>query len=159
MSMRPPWSRPNHLGRGEVTEKLRQDQPLGWFNGLGTYFNGSHLAIADIGDAGAKSETLGAFWSSFMATTQLEGKMMHAGASVVSVTAPLFALILFFQHRMLSGLTAGAMPRCARCPKSSTGHEIGSIKPRPAKRAVSGAARQYVERGQGDWHQPHAADQ
>ena len=47
----------------EATEKLRQEQPLGQFNGLATYFNRSHLAIADIGEAWASSESLGAFWN------------------------------------------------------------------------------------------------
>ncbi|MFC3614242.1 carbohydrate ABC transporter permease [Lutimaribacter marinistellae] len=46
----------------EATEKLRQEQPLGKFNGLNTYFNRSHLAIADIGEAWSTSETMGEFW-------------------------------------------------------------------------------------------------
>lgn len=46
----------------EATEKLRQEQPLGKFNGLGTYFNRSHLAIEDIREAWASSETMGEFW-------------------------------------------------------------------------------------------------
>ncbi|MCY3880050.1 MAG: sugar ABC transporter permease [Rhodobacteraceae bacterium] len=46
----------------DATEKLREEAPLGQFNGLGTYFNRSHLAIAEIGDAWAVSETFGDFW-------------------------------------------------------------------------------------------------
>ena len=34
---------------------------------------------------------------------------MYAVASVVSVTAPLLLLILFFQRQIVSGLTAGAV--------------------------------------------------
>ncbi|MBO9451136.1 sugar ABC transporter permease [Tropicibacter sp. R16_0] len=45
----------------EATQKLREEAPLGRFNGLGTYFNRSHLAIADIGEAWANSETFGEF--------------------------------------------------------------------------------------------------
>jgi ABC-type sugar transport system permease subunit len=33
----------------EATARLRQDEPLGKFNGLGTYLNRSHLALAEIG--------------------------------------------------------------------------------------------------------------
>lgn len=47
----------------EATEKLREEAPLGRFNGLGTYFNRSHLAIAEIGEAWASSDSLGAFWT------------------------------------------------------------------------------------------------
>ena len=31
-----------------ATEKLNQEQPLGKFNGLGTYLNRAHLAVAEI---------------------------------------------------------------------------------------------------------------
>jgi multiple sugar transport system permease protein len=47
----------------EATQKLREEQPFGRFNGLNTYFNRSHLAIADIGEAWANSDSVGAFWS------------------------------------------------------------------------------------------------
>lgn len=46
---------------------------------------------------------------SFLGTTQTRGNVMFAVASVVSVTAPLFLLVLFFQRRIVSGLTAGAV--------------------------------------------------
>jgi len=47
--------------------------------------------------------------ASFPGTTQTEGKVMFAVAAVVSTTAPLFVLILFFQRQIVSGLTAGAV--------------------------------------------------
>ncbi len=47
----------------EATEKLREEAPLGQFNGLGTYFNRSHLALAEIGEAWASSDSLGTFWN------------------------------------------------------------------------------------------------
>lgn len=47
----------------EATKKLREEAPLGQFNGLGTYFNRSHLAFAEIGEAWANSETFGDFIS------------------------------------------------------------------------------------------------
>jgi multiple sugar transport system permease protein len=46
----------------EATEMLREEQPLGKFNGLDTYFNRSHLAFAEIGEVWASSETMGEFW-------------------------------------------------------------------------------------------------
>ena len=47
--------------------------------------------------------------ASFLGTTQTKGNVMFAVASVVSVTAPLFVLVLFFQRQIVSGLTAGAV--------------------------------------------------
>ncbi len=46
--------------------------------------------------------------ASFLGSTQVEGNVMFAVAAVVSATAPLFVLILFFQRQIVSGLTAGA---------------------------------------------------
>ena len=47
--------------------------------------------------------------ASFMGTTQTKGNVMFAVAAVVSATAPLFVLVLFFQRQIVSGLTAGAV--------------------------------------------------
>ena len=47
--------------------------------------------------------------SSFLGTTQTEANVMFAVACVVIATAPLFALVLFFQRQIVSGLTAGAV--------------------------------------------------
>jgi ABC-type maltose transport system permease subunit len=47
--------------------------------------------------------------ASFLGTTQTEGNVMFAVSSVVSVTAPLFVLVMFFQRQIVSGLTAGAV--------------------------------------------------
>lgn len=47
--------------------------------------------------------------ASFLGSTQVEGNIMYAVAAVVSATAPLFVLILFFQRQIVSGLTAGAV--------------------------------------------------
>jgi trehalose/maltose transport system permease protein len=46
---------------------------------------------------------------SFLGTTQTRGNVMFAVASVVSVTAPLFILVMVFQRQIVSGLTAGAV--------------------------------------------------
>lgn len=47
--------------------------------------------------------------ASFLGTTQTKGNVMFAVSSVVSVTAPLFLLVMFFQRQIVSGLTAGAV--------------------------------------------------
>lgn len=47
--------------------------------------------------------------ASFLGSVQQEGNVMFAVAAVVSATAPLFVLVLFFQRQIVSGLTAGAV--------------------------------------------------
>lgn len=47
--------------------------------------------------------------NSFLGTTQTKGNVMFAVSAVVSVTAPLFLMVLFFQRQIVSGLTAGAV--------------------------------------------------
>ena len=56
-----------------------------------------------------ENETIIPAINSFLGTTQDEGKVMYAVAAVVSVTAPILVLILFFQRQIVSGLTAGAV--------------------------------------------------
>lgn len=46
---------------------------------------------------------------SYLGTNQTEGNIMWAVSSVVSATAPLFLLVMFFQRQIVSGLTAGAV--------------------------------------------------
>ncbi|GHA32874.1 ABC transporter permease [Devosia pacifica] len=47
--------------------------------------------------------------SSFLGSIQEQGNVMFAVAAVVSATAPLFLLVMFFQRQIVSGLTAGAV--------------------------------------------------
>ena len=56
-----------------------------------------------------ENETIIPAINSFLGTTQVEGKVMYAVAAVVSVTAPILVLVLFFQRQIVSGLTAGAV--------------------------------------------------
>ena len=56
-----------------------------------------------------ENETMVPAIASFLGTTQVEGNVMFAVAAVVSATAPLFVLVLFFQRQIVSGLTAGAV--------------------------------------------------
>jgi ABC-type glycerol-3-phosphate transport system permease component len=47
--------------------------------------------------------------ASFMGSTQVEGNVMFAVAAVVSATAPLFLLVVFFQRQIVGGLMTGAV--------------------------------------------------
>ena len=55
------------------------------------------------------NETMVPAVASFLGTVQVQGNIMFAVAAVVSATAPLFLLIMFFQRQIVSGLTAGAV--------------------------------------------------
>ncbi|QXT40875.1 carbohydrate ABC transporter permease [Gymnodinialimonas ceratoperidinii] len=50
----------------EATEALREEAPLGRFNGLGTYTNRSHLAFGELAEAWATTDTIGEFWNRVM---------------------------------------------------------------------------------------------
>ena len=56
-----------------------------------------------------ENETIIPAINSFLGSDQVEGSIMFAVAAVVSVTAPLLVLVLFFQRQIVSGLTAGAV--------------------------------------------------
>ena len=45
----------------EGTQQLRDQNPLGQFNGLGTYFDRDHLAASEVGEAWTSSRSLGEF--------------------------------------------------------------------------------------------------
>ena len=47
--------------------------------------------------------------NAYLGTVEYGGNYMWAVASVVSATAPLFMIIMFFQRQLISGLTAGAV--------------------------------------------------
>ena len=47
--------------------------------------------------------------AAFLGSVQLRGQIMYAVAAVVSVIVPLIILVLIFQRRIVSGLTAGAV--------------------------------------------------
>jgi multiple sugar transport system permease protein len=50
----------------EATAALRAEAPLGRFNGLGTYFDRSHLATAEIGEIWRSTSSLGGFIDEIM---------------------------------------------------------------------------------------------
>ena len=50
----------------EATAQLQKEQPLGKFNGFGTYANRNHLAFAEIGEAWQSSTGMGMFFDKVM---------------------------------------------------------------------------------------------
>lgn len=50
----------------EATEKLKAQAPIGRFNGLGTYFDRGHIAIAEVSQAWTTSVSIGDFASKVM---------------------------------------------------------------------------------------------
>jgi len=51
----------------EATNALNEDQPLGKFNGFGTYSNRNHLAVKEVKTLWSESEGIGSFLSSVFA--------------------------------------------------------------------------------------------
>ncbi len=47
--------------------------------------------------------------ASYLGSVQADGNVMFAVAAVVSITVPIFLLVMFFQRYLVSGLTAGAV--------------------------------------------------
>ena len=47
--------------------------------------------------------------ASYLGSIQAEGNVMFAVAAVVSITVPIFLLVMFFQRYLVGGLTAGAV--------------------------------------------------
>ena len=50
----------------EATQQLREEQPLGRFNGLNTYVDRRHLATKEIAEAWASADGIGAFFDKVM---------------------------------------------------------------------------------------------
>lgn len=56
-----------------------------------------------------KNQTMVPKIASYLGQIQSDGNIMFAVAAVVSVTIPIFLLVMFFQRYLVSGLTAGAV--------------------------------------------------
>ena len=57
----------------------------------------------------AENRTMVPAIAAFLGSTYNEGQIMFAVAAVVSATAPLFFLVMFFQRQIVAGLTHGAV--------------------------------------------------
>lgn len=55
------------------------------------------------------NQTMVPITAAYLGSEQHAGKLMYAVAATVSMIVPLFVLVLFFQNRIVSGLTAGAV--------------------------------------------------
>ena len=55
------------------------------------------------------NQTMVPVTAAFLGNEQHAGKLMFAVASTVSMIVPLFVLVMFFQRRIVAGLTAGAV--------------------------------------------------
>jgi ABC-type sugar transport system permease subunit len=94
---------------GAATAALRQAQPLGRFNGLGTYFDRNHLAAADVGKA--FSEATGPFDFLSRVGTLRFYKALGFTLVYTFVVTPLVLVLGFF-----IALTVNALPNLVKGP-------------------------------------------
>ena len=93
----------------EATAKLREQAPLGRFNGLGTYLDRGHLAVSELSEAWRESDTVGAF----------AGKVMNlplyrALAFTLSYTAIVTPLVILLG--MAIALSVNSLPSLVKGP-------------------------------------------
>ena len=93
----------------EATEKLRQEAPLGQFNGLGTYINRSHLAFSEIGTAWGESESYGEFWA-------VVGDLPFYRALIFTLTYTAVVTPLVIILGLAIALGVNALPRLFKGP-------------------------------------------
>ena len=93
----------------EATAALREADPLGRFNGFGTYLDRNHLATAEVAQAWAESGTLAEFGSRLMNLPFY--KAMAFTLSYTAVVTPLTILL-----GLVIALAVNALPRMLRGP-------------------------------------------
>ena len=93
----------------EATAALREAQPLGRFNGLGTYVNRAHLATAELSAAWRTTDSLGAFLGQ-----ALNLPFYKALAFTLAYTAVVTPLVLVLGLAIALGVNA--LPRLLRGP-------------------------------------------
>ncbi len=93
----------------EATQALRDAEPLGRFNGLGTYTNRSHLALAELSAAWAASGGLGDFLSRLMNLP-----FYKALAFTLVYTAIVTPLVLILG--LMIALAINALPKLLKGP-------------------------------------------
>ena len=90
----------------EATQKLLQAEPLGRFNGLGTYFNRKHLASAEVGDA----------WQNASGISDFLGRLLNLPfykaliftLAYLAVVTPLVIVLGFFIALAVDGLVGSS---------------------------------------------------
>ncbi len=93
----------------EATQALRDAEPLGRFNGLGTYFNRGHLATTEIGIAWRASDSLGEFFGRVMNLP-----FYKALAFTLAYTFIVTPLVLMLG--LVIALAVNALPRIVKGP-------------------------------------------
>ena len=93
----------------EATAKLREERPLGRFNGLGTYINRSHLAFAEVGEAWRTSDGVGAFLAEV-----LDLPFYRALTFTIAYTAVVTPLVLVLGLAVAVGVNT--LPKLFRGP-------------------------------------------
>ena len=93
----------------EATRALREEAPLGRFNGLGTYTNRNHLAFAELSVAWAESDT----WSGFFAKV-LNLPFYKALAFTLTYTFVVTPFVLVLGLAIALGVNA--LPRVVKGP-------------------------------------------
>lgn len=93
----------------EATAALREEQPLGRWNGLGTYLNRGHLATAEIAAAWETSATWGAFFSQV-----LNLPFYRALAFTLTYTFVVTPLVILLGLAVALGVNS--LPRIVRGP-------------------------------------------
>ncbi len=93
----------------EATQKLREEAPLGRFNGFGTYFNRSHLAFAEVGEAWAVSGTFSEFWDEVV-------NLPFYGALTFTLTYTALVTPLVLLLGLAIAIGVNALPRLLKGP-------------------------------------------
>ncbi|MFK7874246.1 MAG: carbohydrate ABC transporter permease [Paracoccaceae bacterium] len=93
----------------EATAQLKQERPLGQFNGFGTYTNRNHLAFAEIGQAWQASDSMSDFMSQ-----ALNLPFYRALAFTLTYTFVVTPLVLFFGFFIALGVNT--LPKMIKGP-------------------------------------------
>jgi multiple sugar transport system permease protein len=93
----------------EATEKLLAEEPLGRFNGLGTYFNRKHLATAEVAEQWQASTGMGDFLSRLL-NLPFYKALLFTLAYLLVVTPLVIALGFFI------ALAVNALPSIVKGP-------------------------------------------
>ncbi len=93
----------------EATERLREEAPMGRFNGFGTYLNRGHLAVDEVSEAWRTSESLSGF-------LQLIYNLPLYKALAFTLTYTFVVTPLVLVVGMAIALGVNALPRIVRGP-------------------------------------------
>lgn len=93
----------------EATEKLREEEPLGRFNGADTYTNRSHLAFEELGQAWKTTSSVGAFFDRVM-------NLPFYKALVFTLAYTFIVTPLVIVLGMVVALCVNALPRLVKGP-------------------------------------------